>query len=133
MIGQVALGWTASPGATGYYVSQSRTSGGPYNLIGTNISTLTFTNTGLTNGVVYYYTISATNSFGTSDVSSEVSGRPTATNSPAIGYSGISSGQINLNWPTNHVGWRLQIRQIPLTMGLAPTGRRWTAPSATTR
>ena len=121
--GQVALGWTASPGATGYYVSQSRTSGGPYNLIGTNISTLTFTNTGLTNGVVYYYTISATNSFGTSDVSSEVSGRPTATNSPAIGYSGISSGQINLNWPTNHVGWRLQIQTDSLDHGL---GTNWT-------
>ena len=120
--GRVMLNWTASPGATGYYVSQSRISGGPYNLIGTNVNTLTFTNTGLTNGIVYYYTVSATNSFGVSDVSSEVSGRPTATNSPAISYGGISAGQINLSWPTNHVGWRLQVQSSSLQQGL---GNNW--------
>lgn len=120
--GKVLLNWTASPGATGYYVSQSRTSGGPYNFIGTNVSTITFTNTGLTNGIVYYYTVSATNAFGASDISPEIYGRPVATNSPAISYGGISAGQINLSWPTNHVGWRLQVQTNSLQQGL---GSNW--------
>lgn len=107
---KVILNWTASPGAAGYYIAQSKTSGGPYQLAGANISTLTFTNTGLTNGIIYYYTVSATNAFGASDISLEASARPVATNSPAIGYGGIVGGHINLNWPTNHVGWRLQMQ-----------------------
>jgi Polysaccharide lyase family 4, domain III/Polysaccharide lyase family 4, domain II len=126
---KVVLSWTTSPGATGYYVSQSKTSGGPYTLVGTNISTLTFTNTGLTNGVVYYYTVSATNSFGASDVSPQASGRPVATNSPAIGYSPISAGQITLSWPTNHVGWRLQVQTNSLNQGL---GTDWTTVDGST-
>jgi hypothetical protein len=52
------LQWSASPGAAGYHVLRSGSSGGPYALI-TNVSTTSFIDTGLTNGVAYHYVVAA--------------------------------------------------------------------------
>ena len=56
---QVALMWTASAGATGYNVTRSPTSGGPYTVISTPPGT-SYTDTEVTVGT-YYYVVSATN------------------------------------------------------------------------
>ncbi|WMT43637.1 cellulose binding domain-containing protein [Paenibacillus sp. D2_2] len=74
---QVALSWAASSGATSYTVKQATTSGGPYTNVATNISTTSYTITGLTNGATYYYVVTATNSAGTSGNSAQVSVIPT--------------------------------------------------------
>ena len=105
----VTLSWTASPGATGYFISQSTNKGGPYQVVGTNVTSLAYTNTGLTNGIFYFYTVSATNAFGSSDVSAQVSARPTSAVMPQMGF-GVSAGQLSLNWPADHMGWRLQMQ-----------------------
>lgn len=118
---KVILNWTASVGATGYYVQQSTTNGGPYKVVGANVSSLTLTNTGLTNGVIYYFNVSATNSFGGSDVSTQVSARPTSSAVPQLG-SGVSAGQITLNWPFDHTGWSLQMQTNSPGRGL---GTNW--------
>jgi hypothetical protein len=76
--GQVALTWTASTGATGYYVKRGDAVGGPYTQVGAPTGT-TFTNTGLTNGTAYYYVVTALNTIGESGNSSEVSATPAAT------------------------------------------------------
>jgi cellulose 1,4-beta-cellobiosidase len=74
---QVTLNWTASSGATSYDIYRSTTSGGegatPYL---TGVTSTSFTNTGLTNGITYYYEVVAVNAGGLSDVSSEVSATP---------------------------------------------------------
>jgi len=58
--GQIILAWAASPGATNYNVKQSLTNVGPFTfLAGTGLTG--FTNTALTNGVTYYYVVSALN------------------------------------------------------------------------
>ncbi len=118
---KVTLTWTASPGATGYYIYQSTTNGGPYKLIGTNVSSLTLTNSGLTNGLRYYYNVTATNAFGVSDVSTQVNALPTSLAVPQLGLS-AGGGQINLVWPTDHIGWRLLMQTNSLTHGL---GTNW--------
>jgi hypothetical protein len=118
---RVTLNWAASVGATGYYVYQSSTNGGPYKLIGTNVSSLTLTNTGLTNGQMYYYNVTATNAFGVSDVSLQVSARPTSFAVSQLAYT-TAPGQINLSWPTDRTGWRLQMQANSLTQGL---GTNW--------
>lgn len=71
----VTLAWTASGGATSYYVKRSTTSGGPYTQIAAPTSP-TYTDTSLTDGTTYYYVVSAVNSAGESANSAQVSAVP---------------------------------------------------------
>ena len=75
---QVALGWTASAGATSYNVLRSTTSGSGYASVATGITTTSFTNTGLTNGTTYFFVVQAVNAVGTSANSAQASATPTA-------------------------------------------------------
>src|SRR5262249_22159291 len=74
--GQVTLGWSASPGATSYNVRPSTHVGGPYLPIASGVTATTFTDTGLTNGITYFYVVSAVNAAGESANSTEVSATP---------------------------------------------------------
>ena len=77
---QVALSWTASSGATGYHVKRSTTSGGPYTQVAAPTGT-TYTDTGLNDGTVYYYVVTAVNAAGESGNSNMVSATPVAAGS----------------------------------------------------
>ena len=83
---QVALNWTASSGATGYNIKRALTNGGPYTTIAATAGT-NATDTGLTNGTLYYYVVSATSGSGESADSTQASAMP---NSP---YGTWASGQ----------------------------------------
>src|SRR5215831_3899832 len=72
----VNLSWTASSGATGYYVKRSTTSGAEMQIAAQ--AGTSFTDTGLTNGTTYYYVVSAYNSYGASSNSNEASATPVA-------------------------------------------------------
>ncbi len=72
----VRLTWTASSGATSYNVKRSTTSGAEVTV--TNVTGTSFTNIALTNGMTYYYKVSALNAAGESDNSSEASAVPVA-------------------------------------------------------
>ena len=72
---QVTLSWTASPGATSYDIYRGTSSGGE-SLIQSGVTATSFTNTGLTNGTVYYYKVSAVNAAGQGLLSTEVSAEP---------------------------------------------------------
>jgi fibronectin type 3 domain-containing protein len=63
---QITLGWAETTGATTYNIKRASSSGGPYTTIATNVLGTSFTDTGLSNGIGYYYVISATNNSGTS-------------------------------------------------------------------
>lgn len=73
---QVSLNWSAAAGAATYNIARSNTSGGPYSTIASGISATNYADTGLVNGTMYYYVISATNASGTGANSSEVSAKP---------------------------------------------------------
>ena len=75
---QNTLSWTASSGATSYNIYRGTTAGGEGGTAIANVSGTTYTNTGLTNGTAYYYKVAAVNSAGTSGMSNEASGTPTA-------------------------------------------------------
>src|SRR6185295_4737401 len=92
---QVALNWNAASTATGYKIKRSLTSGGGYVNIVTNAS-LTFTNNGLANGTLYYFVVSATNSFGESTNSTPVSARPTSSAPPQLSFAAVGN-QLQLN------------------------------------
>jgi len=75
----VGLTWTASAGATSYSIYRGTAAGAEgATAVGTSTSN-SFTNTGLTNGTTYYYTITASNTAGTSAKSAEVHATPTTT------------------------------------------------------
>ena len=74
---QVALSWSAVAGASGYRVKQSAFAGGPYTTIATPTGT-SHTVTGLTNGAIYYFVVSASNTAGESINSAQVSVTPQA-------------------------------------------------------
>ncbi|OIQ88781.1 amylopullulanase precursor [mine drainage metagenome] len=75
--GQVSLSWSAVSGASTYNLYRGTTAGGegstPY---ATGITGTTYTDSSVTAGTAYYYTVSASNSAGSSAQSSEVTATP---------------------------------------------------------
>ena len=118
--GSVALNWSASATATNYFVKRSTVSGSGYSAVATNTS-LTFTNTGLSNGTLYYYVVSALNGAGESTNSTQVSARPTSSASVAMNAAN-AAGQLQISWPADHTGWQLQSQTNNLASGL---GTNW--------
>jgi fibronectin type 3 domain-containing protein len=98
---QASLTWTASTGATSYYVKRGTTSGGPYTQVAAP-STTSFTDTGLANGTTYFYVVSAFNSAGQSPNSSEVSAKPAAPAQAPPAPTGViataGNAQVALTW-----------------------------------
>ena len=98
---QVSMSWTASNGATLYYVKRSTTSGGPYTQISAPSAT-SYTDTGLTNGIRYFYVVSAYNSAGQSANSSEVNATPTAPATPPAAPANLQAtagnARVSLSW-----------------------------------
>jgi regulation of enolase protein 1 (concanavalin A-like superfamily) len=118
--GSVALNWSASATATNYFVKRSTVSGSGYTTVATNAS-LTFTNTGLNNGTLYYFVVSALNAYGESTNSAQISARPTSFAPTQLGFATVNN-QLQLNWPADHTGWQLQSQTNSLAAGL---GTNW--------
>lgn len=79
---QVSLSWSSVTGATGYNIYRSTTSDGSYSKIATGVTSTNYTDTGLTNGVTYYYYVKAVDSSGVEgQPSNEASATPTASSS----------------------------------------------------
>ena len=99
--GTVALTWNAVSGAASYNVYRATTSGGEGAVpIKTGAGGTSWSNTGLTDGITYYYQVSAVSSVGEGALSTEaqaISGAPlTAPVIKAVG----GSAQITLSWTT---------------------------------
>jgi fibronectin type 3 domain-containing protein len=73
---QVILTWNASSGATGYILKRGTASGQETTAVNSAITSTNYTDSGLTNGLTYYYVVSGSNSNGTSGNSNEVSAVP---------------------------------------------------------
>ncbi|MDR3711036.1 MAG: fibronectin type III domain-containing protein [Capsulimonadaceae bacterium] len=94
---QVLLTWTAGAGAATYNIYRGSTSGGegttPYK---TGVATASYTDTGLTDGTTYYYTVTAVN-VDESAASNEAHAAP-APNAPAGLSATGGSLQVSLSW-----------------------------------
>ncbi|MEI6078550.1 MAG: glycoside hydrolase family 2 TIM barrel-domain containing protein, partial [Verrucomicrobiota bacterium] len=97
----VSLNWSAATNATGYNVKRSTTSGTGYVTVA-NVAGTAFINAGLANGMTYYYVVSATNAFGESSNSVEVSATPSG--SYALNF--FWSGAANATWDTSTANWK---------------------------
>ena len=79
---QTTLAWSSVPNSTSYHVKRATFSGGPYTIVGTTSNT-GFVDDSVTNGMTYYYVVTATNIAGESANSAAVSITPAA-QAPAV-------------------------------------------------
>jgi autotransporter-associated beta strand protein len=103
----VALSWNTVTNAAYYQVLRSFTNGGPYTQI-TAVTATNCTDAGLVNGTKYFYVVKAVNAIGTSGNSAQVSAQPVSTTPPTSSFA-LVGNQLQLNWPADHTGWRLQM------------------------
>jgi autotransporter-associated beta strand protein len=97
---QVTLEWSAGEGATNYTVLRGTRSGGETNIAGVTANT-TYTDTGLVNGVTYYYVVSAAGAYSAGTNSAEVSATPEGASLTWVGSQGGMWDDIAYNWETN--------------------------------
>lgn len=76
--GFVKLSWKSVSGASSYKVKRSTTSGGPYILTKSGLTSTSFTDTNVVNGTVYYYVVVSSRYATPSADSGEVSSIPSA-------------------------------------------------------
>jgi len=116
--GQVNLTWTASSGATGYYVKRSATSGAEAQIA--TISTASYSDNNVTNGTKYYYVVSAYNSYGQSPNSAEVNATPTAP-PPPVAPTGLiataGNAQVALAWNASTGATSYNVKRSTTTGG----------------
>jgi hypothetical protein len=110
----VLLTWPVTPGATGYDISRTTTSGSNYSTIATSVvgpvcgsgcENASYLDTTASNDTTYYYVVQAVNTTGTSDTSPESPGvTPTEDqdtdppDQPTNVVATASDGQVNLYW-----------------------------------
>jgi len=121
--GEVALTWLAPGNASTYTVAMAADSGGPYVAVATNLTNLSYTATGLSNGMTYFFVVSAVNAAGPSPNSAPVSALPVSVSPPQLSF-GISSNQLRLAWPHDHTSWTLQVQSNAFGQNL---GTQWTS------
>jgi hypothetical protein len=124
----IGLQWSASAGATGYNLMRSTTNGGPYGVI-TSPGTTNYSDSSVSPGTTYYYVVSATNFYGSSANSIQASAIPLPSLNSTNLFFVAGANQLQLSWPPDHLGWRLEIQTNSLAAGL---GTNWvTVPNST--
>jgi len=99
---QGALSWPTIAGATSYDVKRSTASNGAYALVASDLTTTTFIDTGLVNGLNYYYTVTAKNVVGKSGDSTPVAVAPVGPpGAPGALTAAPADSQITLSWATS--------------------------------
>lgn len=99
---QVNLGWNAVSNATSYNIKRSTISGGQVTIDSVTAPETNYTDLSVSNGITYYYVVTAVNEIGESISSNEVSATPQANapNAPTNLIATAGDAQVNLTWST---------------------------------
>jgi hypothetical protein len=123
---KVLLLWQGVPFAAAYNLKRSTISGGPYAPLTNGIVGASFADSSVNNGTTYYYILTATNQFGESTPSPEVSATPVPSFGSTISAARNASGVI-VSWPSAYIGWILQTNTVglgnPAAWGDVPNSR----------
>ncbi len=105
--GGLTLQWEPTVGAVSYVVRSGNVSGGPYAVVASGVTDRIFDQAGLTNGLTYFYVLSAVNADGEGAPSAELAAVPFGPPVAVRGLSAaaISSTQVSVGWidPTKTV------------------------------
>ncbi|MEO7101160.1 MAG: LamG-like jellyroll fold domain-containing protein [Luteolibacter sp.] len=117
--GQVALTWTASPGAASYQVKRSPSPGGSYAIVASGLTGTSFTDTGRTNGTPYYYVVSAVNPAGESPNSGQASATPLppVPSAPATLTAAPGNATVSLAWSAASGADSYSVKRATVTGG----------------
>ncbi len=117
----VFLRWNSATNATGYNLKRALVSGGGYSPIASTGAT-NYTDIAVTNGSFYYYIVTATNRAGESAGSTAAGAQPESLVPPQLSVQ-LSGNQLQFTWPSDHLGWELQVQTNSPGSGL---GTNWT-------
>jgi hypothetical protein len=124
----INLKWNSVGSATNYNLKRGTVSG-TYPTVVSGLTATNYADANVTNAVNYFYVVTAVGAGGESTNSLQASAVPLPSNQPTNITTQISGGQLQLSWPQDHLGWRLQIQTNDLSGGL---GTNWvTVPNST--
>src|SRR5262249_24841697 len=81
---------------------------GPYPTVFGGLTTPNYADSAVSNGVSYFYVVSAVGAGGESTNSLEATTIPLPSGQPTNIAVEISGDHMQLSWPQDHLGWRLQ-------------------------
>jgi polygalacturonase len=117
----INLKWNAVSGATNYFVKRGTVNNGPYPTVFSVMAT-NYADAAVSNAVSYFYVVTAAGAGGESTNSAQVNAVPLPSNQPTNIVMQAVGNQLQLSWPQDHLGWRLQIQTNGLSDGL---GTNW--------
>jgi len=118
---QINLKWNSITGAGSYNLKRGIAVGNYPTIIG-GLTATNYFDANVTNAVNYAYVVSAVGAGGESSNSLSVAATPLPSGIPTNITAQVLSGNLQLAWPQDHLGWRLQIQTNSLNDGL---GTNW--------
>ena len=125
---QASLTWKASSGATSYNIKRASVDGGPYTSVGTTTGT-SFFNSGLANGIIYYYVVSSVNGSGEGANSGQVSVTPQSSTATLFGFEQPNLGSGNFQYNPLGSVWTFS-GGSPSGSGIVANGSGFSNPNA---
>jgi polygalacturonase len=124
----VNLNWLSASNAASYNLKRSLMDSGPYDLL-TNLTATNYLDSAVMPGTTYYYVVTATNATAESANSVQAAAAPLPSSVSTNLSFQINDDQLQLTWPQDHLGWRLQVQTNDLASGI---GTSWvTVPNST--
>jgi polygalacturonase len=117
----INLRWSAVAGATSYDLKRGIADGGPYPTVVAGLLSTNFADANVTNEVTYYYVVTAV-AGGESTNSVQASATPLPSLAPINLSAQVINAQLQLSWPQDHLGWRLESQTNSPGLGL---GTNW--------
>ena len=106
---KINLKWNSVTSATSYNLKRGTTSGN-YPTVFSGLTATNYADANVTNAVNYFYAVTAVGAGGESTNSLHVSLASLPSNQPTNLVMQASGGGLQLSWPQDHLGWRLQIQ-----------------------
>jgi hypothetical protein len=116
---QINLQWNAVTGANTYNLKRGATNGGAYPMVFSGLTATNFADANVTNAVNYFYVVTAVGAGGESMNSQQSGATPLPSNLATNILMQVVANQLQLSWPQDHLGWRLQIQTNNLSSGLS--------------